>query len=146
MTNPHPADPATPEWYSHLEALLTGSAPATSVGAQLTVTDPDNTVIYRQPLGRHARIDGNVVWIRQIIGTGPEFDINACRRRNLPIAAAHQDGDTIRFPIDEGTATITPADPDQHDTLHAWDTFLDEELTAHQRNELATVSEDSWWG
>jgi len=146
MTNPHPADPAAPAWYSHLEALLAGAAQDGGAGAQLTVTDPDGTVVYRQPLARHARLEDDGIWFRQIVGDGPEFDINACRRRSLPITDAHPDGKAIKFPIPEGTATIAPADPDQHNALRAWDAFIRTELTEHQQAELALLSEDSWWG
>lgn len=142
MTNPHPS---TPEWLTHLEALLAGTVQDGGVGAQLTVTSPDGTLIYRQPLARHARLDDGVIWLRQIIGDGPEFDINACRRRNLPTPHAHRVSDTIEFAIPEGTATIAPADPDQHQALSNWDTFIATELTDHQQAELDLLSEDSWW-
>lgn len=129
---------ATPTWYPRLHELLTSPT-----GAQLEVTDPDGTTIYLAPLARSSRIEDTIVWFRQIIGTGPEFDFNHCRRRSLP-AAGQIDDANVCFTIDEGTATISPANPDGQAAIAAWDNYLSTRCDEQTRTELAALAEDSW--
>lgn len=137
----------TPDWFDHVKRLLTDPQ-----GAQLEVTDHNGTTVYRQPLARQTHYepdeekpDAAFIRIRQIIGTGPGFDINDCRPRRLP-APGTITSDGAVFTLPQGTATISPAVDDQHTAIHAWDTFYATHLTAEQREDLDWVREDSWWG
>ena len=100
-------------------------------GAQVQVFDrASGDMIYRQPIAREVRLDDNepLLWFRQIIGEGPQFDIEACRRRSLFTTDATIDGgDRITFPQPQASTgehgIILPADPDQIAILDAWDTW-----------------------
>ena len=138
MTNRTDQPRTDQPWYTRLQRLLT-----TPGGAQLEVTDLDGATIYLAPLSRHSRVDNTVLWLRQIIGPGPQFDLNACRRRSLP-APGHVDNELIRFTIDEGTATISPAGTEEQAAIAAWDNFIHTQCSEQTRSDLEALAEDSW--
>lgn len=138
----------TPTWYPQLTALLNaGFDPDDDAtgGAQLTVTDATGTTTYQQPLARHARLDPDCVWIRPILGAGPDFDLVACRRRGLPTtgtitATSH----AVTFELADGAqAVVEPADPGLHATLEHWDTFVLSRVDAATEAALATLDADT---
>jgi hypothetical protein len=116
--------------------------PATS-GAQGQVFDrATNELVYRQPIAREVRLDDDepLLWFRQVVGEGPQFDLQVCRRRSLFTTDATVEGDRVTFPQPQATtgeyAVILTADPDQLARLDAWGTW---KLTATSAEEEATL-------
>lgn len=140
------------EWLETVEKLCrSGFQPdkhATG-GAQLIITDDETgQILYRQPIARQVRFeeDEAVLWVRQIIGSGPSFDPNASRRRSLPTTHTSIHGESVIFKLSAGqTATISFAGPDQIPALDAWDTWKLTHLTAEQETALEALEDDSWW-
>lgn len=140
------------EWLETVEQLCSkGFHPdhhATG-GAQLTVTDDETgQIVYRQPIDRQVRFeeDESVLWVRQIIGSGPSFDPNSSRRRSLPTTQTNIREEAVIFVLPgRQTAAISFADPDQIPTLDAWDTWKLTQLTAEQETALEALEDDAWW-
>lgn len=142
-----------PQWVELVKAMCTkgfnpdGDATA---GAQLEVADANGTIIYQQPIAREVRYDATeqLLWIRQIIGVGPQFDPNSSRRRSLPAATARAEGDTVIFALhtQNAIAVIKPAGKEQLRALSAWDAWKLTALTAQQEQDLDALTEDSWLG
>ncbi|MFE4516709.1 hypothetical protein ACFRMQ_21235 [Kitasatospora sp. NPDC056783] len=155
-------------WMSALTALLTGRHSTTGdrddAGAQLVVTDPDGSEVFRAPLARHSRIDPdhpNILWIRPIVGGSPTterslpytYNLNVARRRSLTWARMEASADgSLHFHLrplgdDEAgqVARIEPADGDELEELSRWDTFVSG-LSAGDEAELDRLEADSWSG
>ncbi len=112
--------------------------PATG-GAQLQVFDrATNQMVYRQPIDRIVRLDDDepLLYVRQIVDQGPQFDPEACRRRSLCTTGVTVDGDRVTFPQpqpDTGEyAIILPADTDQIAMIDAFDTWKLSAITAEE--------------
>jgi len=112
------------------------------------VYDAGGTLVYRQPIARDVRLEAGepVLWIRQIIGPGPAFDPEVCRRRSLETVNAVVEGDQVLFP-QPGVGTgergvILPADPDQLAALDAWDTWKLSGISAEEEADLDALDQD----
>lgn len=117
-------------------------------GAQVQVYDAAGTLVYRQPIARDVRLEAGepVLWFRQIIGPGPAFDPEVCRRRSLETVNAVVEGDQVLFP-QPGVGTgergvILPADPDQLAALDAWDTWKLSGISAEEEADLDALDQD----
>ena len=135
-----------PDWFHQLRQLLASGDPDDPVGGRLDFYDLDGNHQHHSVLARHARLDTDCVWIRPIIGTGPGFDLNECRRRGLPISdvTATVGGD-VRFGTADGHVTIGAATAvDDLEVLRAWDDFVLLELDAAGERALAQLIDDSW--
>ncbi|MDP7739635.1 hypothetical protein [Mycobacterium paragordonae] len=118
-------------------------------GAQVQVFDrTTNTMVYRQPIARTVRLEPAepLLWFRQIIGTGPAFDITECRRRSLSTEGATLEGERVIFPQNgmqtNEYAVITAADPDQIAVLDAWDTWKLIATNAEEETSLDHLNAD----
>lgn len=117
-------------------------------GAQLQVFDgAAGQMVYRQPIDRVVRLDDDepLLWFRQIVGQGPHFDVEVCRRRSLSTIGASVDGDRVTFPqmqTDVGEyGIILPADPDQIAMIDAFDTWKLTAITAEEELSLDGLTE-----
>jgi hypothetical protein len=119
------------DWLNTVERLcaqgFNPDGPSTG-GAQVQVFDrATNTVVYRQPIARTVRLEPAepLLWFRQIIGTGPVFDVDECRRRSLCTEGATVEGEQVIFPQNAAQtneyAVISAAGSDQIAALDAWD-------------------------
>jgi hypothetical protein len=128
-------------------------------GAQLVVTDPDGTEVFRAPLARHHRFDrddAQVLWVRPVVvgersaqhGGEYVFNVSVNRRRGLAFAAASVDdrGDVVLDLPGGQTARIQPAAGAQLDELYNWDEFTLNILTAEEELDLYRLDTDSWYG
>jgi hypothetical protein len=142
-----------------LTELLNGHDGDLDNGAELVITEPDGTVSMRAPLARHYRLDDedpHVLWLRPVPGGTqapgaaglPVFNLSLCRRRGLAFTAAtiDQDGNVILALRGGQTATIQPATGRQLATLHLWDDFTLNILTAEEELDLDRLATDSWHG
>jgi hypothetical protein len=140
-----------PEWLNVLQRLCRNGfnpdGPATG-GAQLQVFDrTTDQRIYRQPIAREIRLDDDepLLWLRQIVGEGPQFDLEVCRRRSLFTTDATLAGEHITFPqprADTGEyGIILPADPDQIQAIDAWDTWKLSAISAEEEARLEALEE-----
>ncbi|MGA5442507.1 hypothetical protein ACPCKW_23725 [Streptomyces griseoincarnatus] len=147
-------------WQTRFADLLAGNHSSTGdpvdAGAQLVVTEPGGSEVFRQALARHFRAEpepDQVIWIRPLVGghTSPElgfvFNLNQARRRALEWTEAHLDdnGDVIMQLRSGETARIQPAAGDELVTLEHWDDFLNR-LTREEERQLAALEDDSWHG
>ncbi|KQH78929.1 hypothetical protein AO501_04380 [Mycobacterium gordonae] len=134
------------DWLNTVERLcaqgFNPDGPATG-GAQVQVFDrTTNTMVYRQPIARTVRLEPAepLLWFRQIIGTGPAFDVYECRVRSLCTEGATVAGEQVIFPQNPTQtneyAVISAADPDQIATLDAWDTWKLTQTSAEQEESL----------
>ena len=140
----------TPTWYQHLDTLLTAgfNTDGTATGgAQLTVTDAAGDITVRLPLARHARQDSDCVWIRPIIGAGPDFDITDCRRRGLPTTiAVTATPAAVSFELAAGAqAVVEPAAAELIEILDRWDSFVLTRIDADTETALAALDADTIW-
>ncbi len=137
-------------WTAMLRRLI-------ETGAELEVSDPDGTVVFRAALARHHRIDDEypVLWIRPLaeadpldVAGGPwQFGLNACRRRSLPTDRVTPSDDRVTLEIPGGqTAEIRPIGDDLHAQLEQWDVFLLTVLPADVELALEDLTDDSWHG
>lgn len=136
-----------PDWFQQLQQLLTaGWGPDDPpVGSRLDFYDLDGHHQHHTVLARHARLDIDCVWIRPIVGVGPGFDLNECRRRGLPISDVTPGAGAVRFETADGHVIIAAAtDPDDLEILRAWDDFVLLELSAVDEEDLAQLTDDSW--
>lgn len=142
-----------PEWLDVLLRLCRNGfdpdGPAAG-GAQVQVFDrATDQMLYRQPIAREIRLDDDepLLWFRQIVGEGPQFDLEVCRRRSLFTTDATVDGEHVTFPqprADTGEyGIILPADPDQIVTLDAWDTWKLSAISAEEEARLDAL-EEGW--
>ena len=139
----------TPTWYQTLTRLLTAGfdpdGPATG-GAQLTVTDPAGAITAHHPLARHARLGDDCVWIRPILGAGPDFDLTDCRRRGLPTTAVTDTDGTVGFNLADGAqAVVEPAAAELVEILDRWDSFVLTRIDASTETALAALDADTIW-
>ncbi|WSM44670.1 hypothetical protein OIE78_34440 (plasmid) [Streptomyces cellulosae] len=150
----------TTDWQTRLADLLAGNHSSTGdpvdAGAQLVVTDPGGTEVFRQALARHFRAEpepDQVIWIRPLVGgqassdLGFVFNLNQTRRHALAWTEAHLDanGDVIMQLRSGETARIQPAEGDELAKLERWDDFLNR-LTREEEQQLAALEDDSWHG
>ncbi len=137
-------------WTAMLRRLI-------ETGAELEVSDPDGTVVFRAALARHHRIDDEypVLWIRPLaeadppdVAGGPwQFGLNACRRRSLPTDRVTPSDDRVTFEAPGGhTAEIRPIADDLRAQLEQWDVFLLTVLPADVELALEDLTDDSWHG
>ncbi len=142
-----------------LASLLNGRDGDLDNGAQLVITEPDGTVSMRAPVARHYRLDDedpHVLWLRPVLGETtapgpaglPVFNLSLCRRRGLAFTTAtvDQDGNVILALRGGQAATIQPATGRQLATLHLWDDFTLNILTAEEELDLDRLDADSWHG
>ncbi len=140
-------------------ALLAGDHTTTGdeleAGAQLVVTDPDGSEVFRTALARHWRIDQEdeyLIWIRPILGgwsehSVPYFNLSLARRRSLGYTTAERDGDDVVFHLhNDLTARVQPAAGDELAELRRWDIFTLNVLTATEETGLEELMADSWYG
>ncbi|MEN4464550.1 hypothetical protein LT337_31830 (plasmid) [Mycolicibacterium fortuitum] len=122
------------EWFDAVIRLCrSGFDPdgASTGGAQVQVFNRDTgELVYRQPIAREVRLeeDEPLLWFRQVIGTGPEFDLEECRRRALSTTdvVIEDDGRIVFAQPEVSTgeyAVIQRAEPDQIAVLDAWDAW-----------------------
>ncbi|MBC7267460.1 hypothetical protein ACF09G_32095 [Streptomyces albogriseolus] len=150
----------TTDWRTRLADLLAGNHSSTGdpvdAGAQLVLTDPGGTEVFRQALARHFRAEpepDQVIWIRPLVGgqaspdLGFVFNLNQTRRHALAWTEAHLDanGDVIMQLRSGETARIQPAEGDELAKLERWDDFLNR-LTREEEQQLAALEDDSWHG
>lgn len=150
----------TTEWQARFADLLAGNHTSTGdpvdAGAQLVVTEPGGTEVFRQPLARHFRAEPDpdqLIWIRPLIGgqTSPDlglvFNLNQTRRRALEWTEVHLDdnGDVIMQLRSGETARIQPAEGEALAKLEHWDDFLNR-LNREEEQQLAALEDDSWHG
>lgn len=141
-----------PEWLDVVLRLCrNGFDPDGSAtgGAQVQVFDrATDQMIYRQPIARETRLDDDepLLWFRQIVDEGPQFDLEVCRRRSLFTTDATVDGEYVTFPqpqADTGEyGIILPADPDQIAVLDAWDTWKLTAITADDEARLDALTDE----
>lgn len=142
-----------------LAGLLNGHDGDLDNGAQLVITEPDGTVSMRAPLARHYRADDedpHVLWLRPVLGGTqtpgpagmPVFNLSLCRRRGLAFTTAtiDQDGNVILALRGGQLAAIQPATGSELETLHLWDDFTLNVLTAEEELGLDRLGTDSWHG
>ncbi|WP_051740030.1 hypothetical protein [Kitasatospora sp. MBT66] len=159
----------TPDsWQNALEDLVAGRHSASGdhddAGAQLVVTDPDGTEVFRAPLARHHRIDPdqpNLLWLRPIVGGSPnpdvptlyDYNLNVARRRALVWDRVEVGADgAVSFQLaplgdeEQGQgARVEAADGEELETLSRWDDFVSR-LSADDEAELDRLAADSWTG
>ena len=86
-----------------------------------------------------------MLWLRQIVGEGPQFDVEVCRRRSLFTTDVTVAGEHITFPqppADTGEyGIILPADPDQIQAIDAWDTWKLSAISAEEEARLEALEE-----
>jgi hypothetical protein len=149
---------------TRLSDLLVGCGqdpdPPGAPGAELLVTDPDDSDAFQAALARHFRFQQDreqIIWIRPIVGgyapADPAsehdylFSLNIARRRGLSYDAVRLDhGDIVLHLTGGQTARIRPASMEARTQLWLWDQFLADTLTPDQAAELARLQEDSWQG
>lgn len=149
------------EWQEHLSRLLDGThAPGDPLehGAQLVVTDPDGSEVFRSALARCFRVeqdDPTLVWIRPVLrgAIDPEtgwyvFNLNLVRRRCLHwTTVTDGPGGGLVFGLVSGqVARVEPARGDELAELRRWDDFTLTVLTAEEERALEALEEDSWIG
>jgi hypothetical protein len=128
-------------------------------GAQLVVTEPDGTEVFRAPLARHHMFDPedpSVLWLRPVLGGArcPEpdgsyiFNLSLSRRRGLTYSSARIDesGDVVLALHSRQIATIQPAAGIELEELQRWDDFTLNILTAEEETDLDRLDTDSWYG
>lgn len=141
-----------PEWLEVVLALCRNGfdpdGPATA-GAQVQVFDrATDQLIFRQPIAREVRLADNepLLWFRQIVGAGTQFDLEVCRRRSLFTTDATVDGLRVTFPqsqADTGEyAMILPAEEDQIVIIDAWDTWKLTAISADEEARLDALTEE----
>lgn len=142
-----------PEWLSAVTRMCRNGfnpdGPA-SGGVQVQVFDRETEqMVYRQPIAREVRLDDAepLLWFRQIVGDGPQFDLDECRRRSLFTSDATVDGDgRVTFPQPQAAtgeyAIILPADPDQLPAIDAWDTWKLTAIDADDEARLDALDDD----
>ncbi|MFE9121504.1 hypothetical protein [Streptomyces sp. NPDC007172] len=148
----------TEQWYRRFSDLVAGNHSPTGdpvdAGAQLVVSDPDGTEVFRAALARHHRFedDGDkVIWIRPLVGgqdteSGYLFNLGLARRRSLPVAQAALVGDGVEIDLATGQkARIEPADGPELKQLARWDDFTSR-LTPEEDTALGRLDADSWHG
>jgi hypothetical protein len=150
----------TTEWQTRFTDLLAGNHSTTGdpvdAGAQLVVTEPGGTEVFRRALARHFRAEpdpAQVIWIRPLVGgqdspeLGHVFNLNQARRHALTWTEAHigDNGDVIMQLRSGETARIQPAEGEELARLERWDHFLDR-LTRDEERQLAALDADSWYG
>lgn len=147
-----PPDPPAPRWtdehHQRLRALL---GDPTRGGAELEVTDPDGTTAFLAAIARHYRTDGDVLWIRPILGGHDPgdgqpytFDLDAARRRGLHHHQVDIDGRDVVLLLASGQhARIRRARAARHADLERWDTWLLTAVDAHTEAELDALDTDS---
>ncbi|WP_086809548.1 hypothetical protein [Streptomyces reticuliscabiei] len=150
----------TTDWQTRFADLLAGNHSSTGdpvdAGAQLVVTEPGGTEVFRQALARHFRSEPapeQVIWIRPLVGGQPSadlgfvFNLSQVRRHALEWTEAHLDdnGDVIMHLRSGETARIQPAEGEALTKLERWDEFLNR-LTRREEQQLAALEEDSWHG
>ncbi|MGW4894587.1 hypothetical protein ACWEQL_20275 [Kitasatospora sp. NPDC004240] len=151
---------STPAWTDRFATLLAGEHAASGdpvdAGAQLVVTDPDGTEVFRQGLARHHRADDeddHLIWVRPLVGgseapdLGWVFNLNVARRRALRWrnASVTDSGDVVLELASGQIARIQPAEDDQLATVQRWDSFTDR-LTRDEEAALDRLDADSWHG
>jgi len=128
-------------------------------GAQLVVTEPDGTEVFRAPLARHHMFDPDdpgVLWLRPVLGgtQSPEpggsyvFNLSLSRRRGLAYSSARIDenGDIVLALRGGQVARIQPAAGRELEELRRWDDFTLNILTAEEETDLDRLETDSWYG
>ena len=128
-------------------------------GAQLVVTDPDGTEVFRAPLARHHTPDlddPHLLWIHPVLGGYPSpepdgwylFNLSISRRRGLAYTAAcvSENGDVVLDLRGGQIARIQPAVGRELDELQRWDEFTLNVLTAEEEAALDRLDTDSWYG
>lgn len=150
----------TTDWQTRFADLLAGNHSSTGdpvdAGAQLVVTEPGGTEVFRQALARHFRAEPapeQAIWIRPLVGGQPSpdlgflFNLNQVRRHALEWTEVHleDNGDVIMQLRSGETARIQPAEGEALTKLERWDEFLNR-LTRREEQQLAALEEDSWHG
>lgn len=118
-------------------------------GAELRVTE-DGSEVFHAALGRHARREGAIFWIRPIVAretdsaTGlPEFDLQVNRRRALDVLDARVDGLWLELTLATGqVAAIRPASGPQLAMLADFDSWL-ATLPARTTARIDQIEDDS---
>lgn len=149
-----------PQFLDRLAVLLAGEHAASGdpvdAGAQLVVTDPDGTEVFRQGLARHHRTNAeneNLIWIRPLVGgsqapdLGWVFNLNVARRRALQweTAVVDEGGDVVLHLVSGQVARVQPAEGEELAAVEHWDQFVDR-LTADEEAALGHLDADSWHG
>lgn len=141
------------EWFDAVKRLCdSGFDPdgEATGGAQVQVFNRNTgEMVYRQPIAREVRLeDGEpLLWFRQVIGTGPEFDLEECRRRALSTTdvAIEEDGRVVFAQPEVSTgeyAVIQCVDDDQIAVLDAWDTWKLTAIDAETEAALDRLEDD----
>lgn len=144
------------EWEKVVERLINGDVPAATEGAQLVVTDPDGSEVFRSALARHFRLDpeeDRLLWVRPIAPgvTDPStrevvYSLNACRRRALSWNEIHVDGEVVHLILESGQiARIEQTGEREAAELRSWDLFV-LGLSVEEEKSLEELAGDSWWG
>ena len=146
-----------PDWEARLAELLAGNGELGG-GAEIEVRDADGGMALLAPLARHYRVEGDVVWIRPVVGgyvprgepglPPYAFHLNEARPRALAVDGLVEVGERKLVFRTAGAQLvhIRPAGPATLAELERWDTFCVVVLSAEDEAALDRLWGDSWWG